>query len=214
MKYIKDNNDGQSLMELLIAITILVVALVATIALIINSIEAGRASRDKLIGTNFAREGIEIVRNIRDSNWIDPDEATAWDDGLDLSIAAPVFSHEWNTEPTGLIGITGFGDAGATIWYSLSKKMNLQEALATLPLDKELTSFYRVIYLSLICHDSVGTEKIVAKESTDDCTSFPDEDDGPFGQVGIQVIAEVRWPTSDSNHKVVIEERLYNWQAL
>jgi len=201
-------------MELLIAITILVVALVATIALIINSIEAGRASKNKLIGTNFAREGIEIVRNIRDSNWLDPDETTTWRDGLDVGrIVAPILSHQWDTEPTDLVIINGFDDNDAAIWYSPSEGQYLQ-ASAAFPGGSELSSFYRGIYLSLICHDSVGTEHIVAKESTDDCTSFPDEGDGPFGEVGVQVITEVRWPTSDSNHKVVIEERLYNWQAL
>ena len=213
MKYIKDNNDGQSLMELLIAITILVVALIATIALIINSIEAGKASRNKLIGTNFAREGIEIVRNMRDSNWIDPDETIAWDDGLDIAsvgpITAPLVSHQWDTEPAGLVAINGFDHANAAIWDSPNEKMYLQ-ATAGLPSGSELAHFYRVLYISSICHDSAGIEEIVPKESINPCSSIG----AGFSKVGIQVIAEVRWPTSDSNHKVVIEERLYNWQAL
>ena len=62
------NQSGQTLIEMLIAIFILILALTATIVLVVTSINAARDSMNKLVATNLSREGIEVVRNIRDTN--------------------------------------------------------------------------------------------------------------------------------------------------
>jgi len=208
MKYIKDNNNGQSLLELLIAITVLVTALVATVVLIINSIEAGKASRNKLIGTNFAREGIEIVRNIRDSNWIDPNGVN-WDDsliGVADSTAIPII--DGSSDITLNFSVDAFTDGDAQI------KVNSSQYVQGLSLTDEDTSFFRLLYINPICQDNSDpvNEKIADKENTDSCGEGEHTDYD--NKVGIRIISEVRWPVPDSKRKVVIEDRLYNWQAL
>lgn len=61
---------GFSLIEVLVAITVLIVGLVGVVGLIVYNISISRASPEKVIAVNLAQEGIEVVRNIRDSNWL------------------------------------------------------------------------------------------------------------------------------------------------
>lgn len=199
---LKTNQKGQSLIEMMVALFILVAALTATIVLIVTSINAGRESINRLIATSLAREGIEVVRNIRDSNWIDPNDP-GWDDGLASdNTAIPKID---GVNPISL----NFGENDFTV-IKLSNNQYLQGSAAT----GTDTQFYRLLYINPICHDnnSPPDEKIADKESVDSCGSG--DYNGYDNKVGIRIISEVRWPSSDSSHKVIIENRLYNWQML
>lgn len=60
---------GQSLVELLIAMGIFVLAVSAISSLILDVYLSDRVGREKMIATFLAKEGMEAVRSIRDSNW-------------------------------------------------------------------------------------------------------------------------------------------------
>ena len=80
----KIENKGFTLMEVIISMGVITTALVVCIALITFSIGAVRTNKSKLIAINLAEEGLEIVRNIRDSNWLAYKRtADTWRDGLD-----------------------------------------------------------------------------------------------------------------------------------
>lgn len=72
--------SGQTLIEILVAITITALALTAILAAAISSISFGGQSGQRLLAINLAREGIEIVRVIRNSNWLLADQS--WPYGL------------------------------------------------------------------------------------------------------------------------------------
>ena len=75
----RSHNTGQGLLEAIIAIGIILTATVASLTLIVSSIEAGRGVRERLIAMNLAREGMEVVHMIRDSNWLaDREWTTGW----------------------------------------------------------------------------------------------------------------------------------------
>jgi len=57
-------------MEVVISIFIFSIGLVATGSLIVSSLNVNMMSRDRIIALNLAREGIEAVRNMRDTNWL------------------------------------------------------------------------------------------------------------------------------------------------
>jgi len=79
----KTKNKGFSLMEVIIAIAIITTALISIMVLITFSISSIRVAKSKIIATNLAQEGLEIVRNIRDSNWLSYKRASEnWRDGL------------------------------------------------------------------------------------------------------------------------------------
>ncbi len=54
----------------MVAIGVIMAAVFGASTLIITSITTGRVSQNRVEAANFAREGIEIVRSMRDSNWL------------------------------------------------------------------------------------------------------------------------------------------------
>jgi len=67
-------------MEAIAAIFVITAGLVGVLSLVSQTIASSTFSKDKLIAAYLAQEGIEIVRNIRDTNWIQ--NAPSWNTGL------------------------------------------------------------------------------------------------------------------------------------
>jgi len=61
---------GESFTETMISIFILTSGLVAAGGLIMAAINTAGNIKEKIIAINLAREGIETVRNVRDTNWL------------------------------------------------------------------------------------------------------------------------------------------------
>lgn len=80
----KIDMKGFTLLEVIIAVSILGSGIAASVALINRTIALGFVVRNQLIGANLAQEGIEIVHNIRHTNWIKQRSvlSTPWDAGL------------------------------------------------------------------------------------------------------------------------------------
>ena len=203
---------GQTLLEVLIAISILVVVLVTTISLIVASIKAGRESTNKLIGTSLAREAIEMVRNIRDSNWATT-ATLYWDSGLSSGTDnsfAPVVPLASSTSPLYMDPTPSlFTDASYT-----AIKQSGNEYVQGFGIAGLNTQFFRMVYLNPICQKDTGeefiayqTEQAVCGQASTSVQDYPNK-------VGIRVIVEVRWSSSSSTKHVTIEDHLYNWQVL
>ncbi len=64
------SRDGQLLIESLIAISLLIVGFLGVFSLLSRSISLNRVAADNYTGTYLAAEGIEVARNIADSNAI------------------------------------------------------------------------------------------------------------------------------------------------
>lgn len=60
---------GQSLIETLVALSVMVVGIAGAVSLGIISIRAGQTSQLDVVAENLAREGIEAARAVRDYNW-------------------------------------------------------------------------------------------------------------------------------------------------
>ncbi|MBZ9569598.1 prepilin-type N-terminal cleavage/methylation domain-containing protein [Patescibacteria group bacterium] len=75
----KRNGAGFTLLETIIAIFIITIGIVGVSSLVSQTIGSVTISSQRLIAAYLAQEGIEIVRNIRDTNWL---EDVAWDEGL------------------------------------------------------------------------------------------------------------------------------------
>jgi Tfp pilus assembly protein PilV len=67
----KLGNKGQGLIEVIVSLGLIVVGLVAILTMATFSIKAGTQSSDRIQAALLAQEGIERVKNIRDTNWID-----------------------------------------------------------------------------------------------------------------------------------------------
>lgn len=65
----KKNTQGFSIIEILIWIFIFSLWLVSVYALILTTMKLNDYSKNSIIASNLARESLEIVRNVRDSNY-------------------------------------------------------------------------------------------------------------------------------------------------
>ncbi len=74
---------GFTLLEVVAAIFILTLGLGASFSLIQQTLAAASIVESKLTAVYLAQEGIEIIRNIRDTNWLEQRIGmNSWDDGL------------------------------------------------------------------------------------------------------------------------------------
>lgn len=65
----KKQMKGQTLIEVVVAVGAAVVIITALTTLIINSVNNGQISRNQNLATQYASEGIEDMRQIRDVNY-------------------------------------------------------------------------------------------------------------------------------------------------
>lgn len=76
-------NNGFTLLETIVAVGLIIVGLVAALGLITTSLFYISNIQDRLVAANLIAEGIEVVRNIRDNNWLqNPLDRSKWNIGL------------------------------------------------------------------------------------------------------------------------------------
>lgn len=69
MKNFIKKKSGFSLIEILAVLFIVSVALLGLVSLIIQNIQAQSINKNNLIAFTLAQEGVELIRQTRDSNW-------------------------------------------------------------------------------------------------------------------------------------------------
>lgn len=87
----KKNQKGFTLLEAVVATTIVMVGIVGVLIVSQDAVLIVYDARDKLTAAYFAKEGAEIVRNIRDENWL---RGKAWSTGL----APGTYEAQYNSE--------------------------------------------------------------------------------------------------------------------
>lgn len=107
------HHKGFSLIEVTTAIFILTVGVLGVFALIQRTLAFSNNSSPQLTATYLAQEGLEAIRNIRDSNWLEQRDApaTPWDDGI--------ISSDWQ--------VVGFIDGTQS---KFQRKITIQKPLA------------------------------------------------------------------------------------
>jgi hypothetical protein len=66
----QNSESGQTLIETIAAIFVLTMAIVAALSLAINVLSTTTLNQNQIVATNLAREGVEMIRMIRDTNWL------------------------------------------------------------------------------------------------------------------------------------------------
>lgn len=112
---IKDRKQrGFTLLESMVAIAVFTVGVSTAVFVITQAIGVGSRTRDRIIATHLAAEGIEVVRNIRDRNWL---AGRPWADGItDLANACVSWDSDYNTS-SGTYTIDTACAGGANIAY-------------------------------------------------------------------------------------------------
>ena len=68
MKNIKRKNNGFALIEVIIALTVFLIAISVPLGVTTKALDESSLSRGKIIGTYFTHEGLESIREQRDNN--------------------------------------------------------------------------------------------------------------------------------------------------
>jgi len=81
----KKNNKqkGFSIIEVVVAIGIVTVGLFSVMMLMNQNTQVQVVNKNNLIASMLAQEGLELVRNMRDMNWLDPADP-GWDNNITL----------------------------------------------------------------------------------------------------------------------------------
>ncbi len=183
------NERGQSLLEAIIGITVLVAGVVTALALGIITVRAGQISESRTIADNYAREGIERVRNMRDSNWL---EGVAWDTDLCNApdeTAIPVLAQAmtWSLD----WGVNAIDSAGAVVYEREDATLMLRYGMQTteaVPPDATATPYRRLLTIHPNGNCDLG-----------EATTYT-------------VTSLVEWDEHGATHESELVETLTNWR--
>ncbi len=188
--------EGQSLVEMIVAIAIIVTGLVGALALTISNLTGVGEAGTRVVASNLAREGVEVVRNLRDANWL---QDLAWDAGLfsgDDFTAIAVFdsiANKWHLDFTP----NGISEVTAKL-YRGPENLYLQDIA---PPAGTATQYARLLTLDPICFDAATKIETITGNPC-----------GAEEKTGIRVKSEVSWTISGRQRNIILEDRLYNWK--
>ncbi len=133
------NNLGISILEVVVAILIITMGMVGVLSLVIQNIQAQYINKNILIATGLAQEGLELVRNVRDLNWLK--QGYVWNQDI---VADGTYTIDYRGRSSISQAVNFVGDAGARLYINnevgLYKNLYTHASSGNTP-----TNFYRLI---------------------------------------------------------------------
>ncbi len=191
------NQKGFGMVELVITIVILGFGLFSLLNLMSFLVRADRINKIDFIALNLARQGVEVIRNIRDSNWL---SGKKWDDGLSLgNDYSGIVDFDLNTNKWKVDFLPNSIDDNYTKLY-----FNEKEKIYTHQPIGKYTNFRRILKLKSICYDYFESKEII-KDSGNFCS-------GNEKKVGIYIVSLVAYQNGDFKREVKLVDKIYNWR--
>lgn len=141
------NNYGISILEVVVAVMIISFGLVGVLSLVIQNVEAQYVNKNVLVASGLAQEGLEQVRNIRDFNWLIPDNS--WNQDI---VGDGTYTIDYGGRSSINQSVNSLNEAGAKLYID-TNGFYTHTAMAGTP-----TNFYRLItvvdntsYLDIKC---------------------------------------------------------------
>jgi Tfp pilus assembly protein PilV len=192
---------GLSLLETTIAIGVIVTGLFAAFTLVIANRRTSDEAGLRFAAIQLAREGVEVVRAIRDTNWL---AQRTWDTGIAGSGAGSYTGVAVFTPATTswqiTFGASGFSDPNARVVRQQRNGNDETFWTQGLSSDAAATPYRRLIETHPICTDqSVGE-------------NGPSCDAAANPKVGMRVRSRVQWSSRGVTHEVAAEETMYDWR--
>lgn len=208
---------GQTLVEVLLALTIIIVGMVSLVSALINTQSSATASLEETVAVQLGREGIEAARFVRDSNWLERENGlgTQFNAGLQSATEANDYTgvYIWNvpqTDPGLAVAFDFAADVStATATTVYQNAAGLYRQFPSPPgATWKATPYLRYVTLYPICSsDGASLPQFVTTDGTDCATAFPGTT-----QVGVQVMVTVTWTSRGVARSRILEERMYDWR--
>ena len=103
-------SNGFTLIEVTAVIFIISIGLVGVLSLVLQNIKAGYINKNTLIASQLAQEGLELVRNLRDENWL-----TAGSDWKESIVADGTYAIDYTGRGSINDGVNSISDAAAIL---------------------------------------------------------------------------------------------------
>lgn len=178
------NSNGFALMEVIVALFMITTGIIGSYILISSSISSTTYASHRFTAAYLAQEGVELVRNIRDTNWLQG-TPTTWDAGLTDCVGS----------------CTGAVSEGCIADYTVSGIADVDLHVDTfntgiytgqaLTLDPSGTLYS---YISLVPTKFQRQINIV-----------------PSGLDKLDVCVWVGWEERGVSHNITVRENLYDW---
>lgn len=203
---------GESLLEVVIAITILTTVLSSAFGVLIQASATNGNSVNRVIALNLAREGIESVRNIRDTNWLkySGDRRSKW---LCLDTVSTLNACEGNT-------ISSITEGTYRVEFSESAGRYFLKKIAEDLTEKEVLpkEFFRLYQTSAgrISHESTFNEALsfyrqIRLVPESDYLNVGCHDVGCPKDVRLNVLVRVQWLDGKNIRSLDLETYLYDF---
>lgn len=197
---------GFTLLETVVALTVILAAVVGPVSLITKSLSAFSFSKNKLIAVNLAQEGIELARLIRENN-------------IACAHASSNEAWPWNSDPAG-------GPLGRT-----RVKLDAQNMRPTSDGVRNPCGSAVIMspVLSRSCSEPLlyQSDPVLANAGTygyqngsptifSRCIDVVSPPDGPDSDIPaadqMDVISTVTWNDRGRDQSMTLRERFYNWK--
>lgn len=188
-------------MEVIVAVGIMVMGIVSILILTSYNLTAAEYGENRLIASNLARESLEVIRNVRDSNWL---AGLDWNNGLPDQYDDRLQIIDFSSNATGQS-------------YTLSTSGLGIETCDACELYVPVTTFSHTV-----SNDNSGFRRLVEFRDVCDPDIGSDDNDFVIGDVGSCVSsvrvgyalkARVQWKASNGEtREVAIEDRIFNWR--
>lgn len=182
------SQTGQGLLEAVFAIGILLMVAGAILALATSNLVGQKASEFQVRANNLAREGIEVVRSIRDGNWLAGND---WDEGISDGLSARAVFNETDSS-----WVLDFDPTAETVlWLNMATGVHSHDDTG------RQTVFQRILKLRSICLNSSGAESI-----EDVCPG------GGEDKIGMEITSIISWSERSQPKEISLVALLYAWR--
>lgn len=200
-------NPGESLIEVVVATVMISTVIIAGVSLLTQALDINVNVKHRVIATGLAQEGLENVRNIRDTNWLkySGDRRSKW-----VCIDTP-------SDPN---ACAGSGISAIVLSEGISEDFRLIKSsdhhyLLQTNLDEDFRLYEQGSTLS---HDSSGEKSLFSRKitltlekdsncSTATSTTLPAPDCNDV----LDVISRVYWRDAQGDQSVTLQTKLYDF---
>jgi type II secretory pathway pseudopilin PulG len=181
MNFCIHSRRGQTLVEALIALSILTVGFVGIVGLLAKSFQLNRTTSNDTQATYLAAEGIEVAKNIIDYDvYSGLPSSNDWGCSFSLTPGTPVdYALEYDTAPTNCAPPKTIPqDASDKLYFNPDTNLyvyNYNNSGAT------ITNFTRDIWITAVSNDELDVQSIVT------------------------------WSAGGQSNTITLEDHFYNW---